>query len=75
MSYLISELWPYILGAVGVVIGLVTAYIKGKSSNADGLRKQQLEAIRKKEEIKDDIQTADDDRIIAEFDRLHDNSR
>lgn len=79
MSQLILEIWPYILGAIGVIAGVVGGYMKGKISaqdkNANELRKQQLEALKKKEEIRNEVEAATDDAIISEFDRLYDNNR
>lgn len=79
MSYLVSELWPYILGLIGIVAGIFTAYTKGKSNErdkyADDLRKQRLEALKKKEEIRNEVEAATDDAIISEFDRLHNTRR
>lgn len=79
MSYLMSEMWPYLLGLLGIVAGIFTAYAKGKTSerdkHADDLRKQRLEALKKKEAIRNEVEAATDDAIIIEFDRLHNARR
>lgn len=79
MSYLMSEMWPYLLGLLGIVAGIFTAYAKGKSKerdkHADDLRKQRLEALKKKEAIRNEVEAATDDDVIAEFDRLHNARR
>lgn len=80
MGLLLAEFWPYILGgAAGIIAGMFTAYAKGKSKerdkHADDLRKQQLEALKRKEKIRNEVEAATDDNIIAEFDRLYDNNR
>lgn len=79
MSALISQLLPYILGALALLAGL---FGYGASQRARGRERAKLERLeqaqesrRNADEIADEIRRMDDADVLAEFDRLRDRLR
>ena len=75
MSYLLYELWPYLLGLVGIIAGVLTAFAKGKSSERSKQAVRTAKAVKQVKKERENVEAMDDDAMYDEFDRLHNNKR
>lgn len=75
LTKLILEFWPYALGVVGMIASWFGIYKLGKANEANKKYEDILHAARKSKAERERIQTLDDDRLISEFDRLHNSRR
>lgn len=75
MNYLITELWPYVLGLFVFVGGILTAYTRGKSAEQDKHTKDTLKAAKQAKKEREHVENLADDDLYSEFDRLHNRKR
>jgi len=69
------DLIPWLLAIIGALLGLLGFKASKTAKQSEEAQRKRAENILKAKEVREDVQTLDDDRLIAEFDRLHDNNR
>lgn len=70
IAWLLSEAWPYILGAAGVIASLFLARQSGKRAAKNEQAQSDLDATLQSKRNYEKISQMDDDSQLAEFDRL-----
>ena len=75
VSAILAEVWPYILGLATLVISWFTAKRQGKKQAENQAKAERVESMQIVKEVREHVQMLDDDRIIAEFDRLYNRNR
>lgn len=75
INSLIVEFGGYLLGIAAFLIGWLVAKQKGKREAQEQSRSERLGSMQIAKEIKENVQAASDDELIAEFDRLHNSNR
>lgn len=70
-----TDLIPWALAIVGALVGLLGFSFGKSAKHSEGLQRKRIDSILKAKGVRENVQTLDDDRVIAEFDRLHDNNR
>lgn len=75
INSLVIELGGYLLGIAAFLIGWFVAKQKGKREAQEQARSERLESMQIAKEVRENVQAASDDELIAEFDRLHNRNR
>mgnify|MGYP005803735259 CR=1 FL=1 len=65
----------WLVGAVGALVAFLALRSRKDMSDKLNDSEQRISAIRKAKVNHENIQTLDDDRLIAEFDRLYNDRR
>ena len=79
IAAIIAQAWPYILGALAIIVGLLgfgaSQRARGREQERQTRLEEAREARRKADEIAQKIHRMDDDDLVHEFDRLRDRRR
>lgn len=76
---IIAQVWPYILGALAIIAGLLgfgaSQRARGREQERQTRLEEARESRRKADEIAQKIHRMDDSDLVHEFDRLRDRRR
>lgn len=79
IAAIISQAWPYIAGALAVIVGLLgfgaSQRARGREQERTDRLKEAQEARREADANAEKIRRLDDDDLVHEFDRLRDRRR
>lgn len=65
------DLVPWLLAVIGLLIGALGFKSKAKAKEAEG----KIKAVRRKKEVTNEVNSLDDDGVVAKFDELHKRRR
>lgn len=69
------DIIPWLLAMIGALVGLLGFSARKAAKQNEEIQRKRAENILKVKEVRENVQTASDDAIINEFDRLYDNNR
>lgn len=69
------DLIPWLLAVIGALVGLLGFSARKTAKRNEEIQRKRAESILKVKEVRENVQTASDDDLIAEFDRLHSDRR
>lgn len=70
-----TELIPWLIAVIGALIGLLGFGARKTAKKNEEAQKKRVDNILKAKEVRENVQTLDDDRVISEFDRLYNDKR
>lgn len=69
------DLIPWLLAVIGTLVGLLGFSARKAAKQNEEIQRKRAENILKVKEVRENVQTASDDELIAGFDRLHNRNR
>lgn len=69
------DIIPWLLAVIGALVGLLGFSARKAAKRNEEVQRKRAENILKAKEVRENVQTASDDDLIAEFDRLHNRNQ
>ena len=69
------DIIPWFLAVIGALVGLLGFNARKTAKRNEEIQRKRAESILKAKMVRENVQAASDDDLIAEFDRLHNERR